>query len=163
MRAIAKQSTAFIYVIFRRCLIISILAITFFACSTPKQKEFEHLEKYFKEVHNFTLDNKINQIFVITEGAGCSSCDKTFSKAVFEHSQSENSVFLISATGKFIDIQPYLTLDKNCFFDCEFNREDYPEFANSSVIFLKNHKVDTAVIINYNEIIQQLEYIENRK
>ena len=141
---------------------ISILTILFLGCSAPKSKDFKHLEKYFKEVHNFTLDNKINQIFVITEGVGCSECDKTFSKAAFDYSQNENSIFLVSAIGKFIDIQPFLMLDKNCFFDCEFNRTEYSEFENSRVIFLKNKEIDTVIIIDYNEIKQQLEYFKNR-
>jgi len=143
-------------------ILIYLFVTIFFACSTPKQKEFERIEKYFKEVHNFIIDDKIDKIIVITEGTGCPTCDNTFSKTVLDYSKNANTIFLVSATGKFIDIQPFLNIEKNCFFDCEFNREEYPEFANTSVIFLKNNTVDTTIIIKSELLPEQLEYIESR-
>ena len=144
-------------------ILLYLFAITFFACSSSKQKQFEHIDKYFKEVHNFTIDDKIGKIIVITEGTGCPTCDKTFSDAILEYSQEASTIFLVSATGKFIDVQPYLNLENNCFFDCEFNRKEYPEFASTNVIFLKNKEVDTIITMQSEILTEQLEYIKSVK
>jgi len=143
-------------------ILIFALLISLLSCSSQKSKKFEHIKNYFSAVHNFTIDDNVNKIIVITEGTGCPSCDKAFSDAILGYSHDANSIFLVSATGKFINIEPYLNLKNNCFFDCEFNRTEYPEFANTSVICLKNNAVDTIVVINSNEINQQLEFLKTK-
>jgi len=141
---------------------ISILTIVFLGCSPQKSKDFEHLEKYFKETHKFKINDKIDKIVVLTEGASCASCDKIFARTAFEHLQNENTVYLVTATGNIVDIQPFLMLEKNCFFDWQLNRAEYSEFSSSRVIYLKNNVIDTIIIINSNEIREQLEYLKNK-
>ena len=134
--------------------------ICIISCSTPKQKEYEQIEKYFKKIHNFKIDKTINKIVVITEGRTCGTCDRAFAKTVFKNLQNENTLFLVSATGNQVDIQPFLNIEKNCFFDWELNVVEYPEFKSSRVIYLKDNAIDTIVILNSMEIMQQLEYFK---
>ena len=149
---------------FPKCqIIICLLAITLLACSSTKQKGFEHLEKYFKEVHKFKLDNSINKIVVITEGTGCPSCDRAFANTTLENLQNNNTIFLVIAKGSLIDIQPFLNLEKNCFFDWQLNYKEYPEFTKSKVIYIKNNEIDTIITIKSELLFEHLEYIRNKK
>jgi len=151
-----------------KLLFINILAITIIACSTPKQKEYkyieyEHIETYFNKIHNFELDNSIDKIVVIAEGNGCGNCNKIFAEKTLEELEGKNTVFLVTATGNYVNIKPFLNLEKDCFFDWELNKNQYPEFENSRVIYLKNNNIDTIIIMQSELLFEQLEYIEHRK
>jgi hypothetical protein len=144
-------------------ILFCFVLISFLSCSEQKSKEYAHIEKYFKDTHKFHLDSTIDKIVVITEGTGCIFCDRSFSKIVLEKFQNKNTVILSTATGTCIDIQPFLAIEKNCFFDWQLNKEKYPEFVSSRIIFLKNKEIDTVIVINSTELMQQLEFLKTIK
>ena len=144
-------------------LVISVLlAIILTACSTTQQKEYKKVVNYFETTHNYKIDSTITKIVVIDEGKGCGTCDKTFAETCFKSFTKENTVFLVTAKGNYVDIQPFLGLEKNCYFDWQLNLKEYPEFGSSKVIYLKNNVIDTIVVINSSEIMQQLEFFKTR-
>ena len=129
------------------------------SCNSQKKEEkFNKIINYFEKVHNYKLGNDINKIVIISEGKGCASCEKAFAKTALEY-LVDSTVFLVTATGNHIDIQPFLQLERNCFVDWQLNATEYSEFVSSRVIYLKNNEIDTVIIINSNEIMQQLEFI----
>ena len=142
-------------------ILICFFAISFFACSNQKVNDFERLEKYFKDTHNKKLGNDINKIVVISEGKSCPTCEISFAKTILQ-CFSDSTVFLVTAKGNYVDIQPFLGLEKNCYFDWQLNLKEYPEFGSSKVIYLKNNVIDTIVVINSSEIMQQLEFFKTR-
>ncbi|MDL2262833.1 hypothetical protein LJC11_04965 [Bacteroidales bacterium OttesenSCG-928-I21] len=125
-------------------ILICFVAISFFACSSPETKEYNRLKKYFKKVHSFDINNSIDKIVVIAEGKNCATCDNAFSQEVFKNYQGNDKVvFLITATGKIIDIKPFLDLEKNCYFDWNLNISDYKIFSDSKIIYLGHTKIDS--------------------
>lgn len=146
-----------------RIIIFIVINIFVLSCDTQKSKEFKHVENYFKKTHNFSINTSINKIIVVTEGNSCGSCDKIFAETVFKNFQNDESVFLVTAQGFIVDIQAFLALEKNCFFDWQINSKEYPEFTSSRIIYLNNNKIDSILIINSSTILEQLEYIKNNK
>ena len=128
------------------------------SCNSQKKEKFNKITSYFETVHNYKLGNDINKIVVISEGKGCSTCEKAFAEAALAY-LVDSTVFVVTAKGNNINIQPFLQLENNCFVDWQLNAKEYPEFVNSRVIYLKNNEIDTTIIINSNEIMQQLEFI----
>lgn len=146
-----------------KILILSILALLIFSCSSNDSSEFYKIKDYFEKVHNYKITEKISRIVVITEGNACPSCDNAFSNFVFNKLKNENTLFLITATGRFMSIEPFLHLEKNCYFDWQLDKAKYPEFTSSRVIYLKNNEIDTTIILDANTLLEQLKYIEDRE
>ena len=54
-----------------------------------------------------------------------------------------------------------MQLKENCFFDWQLNTIEYESLSGSRVIYLKNKEIDTTIIINSAQIMEQLEYFKN--
>ena len=146
------------------CLLSAILLAV--SCGSQKEKEtktdneFKKIENYFKTTHNYEIGNDINKIVVIGEGNSCGTCEKAFAQVAFQY-LTDSSVFLLTAKGNNVDINPYMQLKENCFFDWQLNTIEYENLSGSRVIYLKNKEIDTTIIINSAQIMEQLEYIKN--
>jgi len=132
--------------------------LTGFSCESRNGKE--KIENYFIKTHNYKIGKDINKIIVVAEGKICSSCELAFAEIALEH-LADSSVFLVSAKGNIVDINSFIRLKRNCFFDWQLNITDYPEFESSRVIYLKNNEIDTVVIIESKSIRQQLYFFIN--
>ncbi|MDR2009478.1 MAG: hypothetical protein LBQ22_03245 [Bacteroidales bacterium] len=141
---------------------ISFFVFAVFACSSPRQKNFSHIEEYFENTHNYKFNDTINKIVVIAEGSVCGSCENAFAKTTYQYLKNDKTIFLITTMGTIIDINPFLQMDNNCFFDWQLNTSEFPEFESSRVIYLENSQIDTIVILDSSILSQQLEYIKNK-
>lgn len=131
------------------------------SCKNERTNEFEKISDYFKQKHNFILNGGVNKIVVIGEGGGCPSCEKSFADFAFEN-LLDSSVFLVISRGNNINIKKFLDLEQNCFFDWQLDKQKFPEFKSSRIIYLKSNAIDTVVVINSKEFLEQISYFRNR-
>jgi hypothetical protein len=141
-----------------------LFSVAFFvlSCSSQEVIEFRKIARYFEKTHNHKITADINKIVVISEGRGCGTCDAAFAQAALKYLTAE-SVFLITAKGNIVDIQPFINLKQNCFFDWQLDLSKFSEFGSSRVIYLKDNKIDTTIVINTKEINQQLEFFRQQR
>jgi len=138
-------------------LMFLIIGTICFCCNSKVDKEFQKIVNYFENTHQYKITDDINKVVIITEGKGCGTCDAAFAQTALQY-LADSSLFLITAKGNFVDIKPFLALKQNCFFDWQIELSKFSEFESSRVIYFKDNKIDTIVVINSTEILQQLEY-----
>ena len=126
-------------------------------CKSKSEKDFQKIQNYFEKKHNHKMNSSVNKLVVISEGKGCGTCDDRFAQTALKY-LADSSVFLITSKGNVVDIQPFIDQMDNCFFDWQLDLSKFPEFYSSRVFYFKDNKIDTVIVINSNEIIQQLEY-----
>ncbi|MDR2926988.1 MAG: hypothetical protein LBV41_02115 [Cytophagaceae bacterium] len=136
------------------CFIISVLS-----CTSQQEKEFRKIENYFENKHGYKVADNINKVIIIGEGSNCSVCDKVFAQTAREY-LADSSVFLITAKGSIVDIEPFRNLKQNCFFDWQSNLSDL-SLNKSRIIYFSNNKIDTVIVINSNEFMAQMEFIQS--
>lgn len=138
-----------------------------FSCSNKtnnemKKSDYEYIKDYFETEHNFDLSEGIKMIVVLTQN-GCTGCNKSFVYFTISNLNLKNSVILVTADGKGLDISTLRSLDGNVFFDDEICLGDERElFSNSSVIFLEKNAIDTIIKIEAQSINTQFTEILSR-
>ena len=135
------------------------IGIICFSCTSAVDKEFQKIVNYFENTHQYKITNDINKVVIISEGKGCGTCDAAFAQTALKY-LADNSVFLITAKGNNVDIRPFINLKQNCFFDWQIDLSKFSEFGSSRVIYFKDNKIDTVIVINSKEIMQQFEYFK---
>lgn len=135
---------------------------TFFSCTNTNKTEFLKIKDYFEQKHDYKISEDITKIVVITEGTGCPVCDNEFANMVYNNLTNKNTLILITATGRFVNVEQFLYLENNCFFDWELEATKYPAFTSSRVIYLQDNNIDTTIILDTNILPEQLKYIANR-
>ncbi|MDR2927690.1 MAG: hypothetical protein LBV41_05775 [Cytophagaceae bacterium] len=140
-------------------VLLSGFVLSVLSCTSQQEKEFQNIENYFENKHGYKVTGDINKVIIIGEGSNCSVCDKVFAQTAREY-LADSSVFLITAKGSIVDVQPFINSKQNCFFDWQLNSS---ELSNSRVIYFNNNKVDTIIVINSEELMQQMDSFKNNK
>jgi hypothetical protein len=147
------------------CLIISLsfcLSTLFFSScgqTDAKSKKYNLISDFLKTKHHYILDDKIKTIFVITDN-GCFSCNKQFAQLASEKIKNSNVLFIIIGSETNIDISLFPKSNANILFDNpEFVHEDI--FKQSSIFRLKEHQIDTTIVISARELESQVELIKH--
>ena len=138
-----------------------------FSCSNKTSNEttksdYEYIKDYFETKHNFNISEGIKMVVVLTQN-GCPGCNKSFVYFTISNLNLKNSVILVTADGKGLDISNLRSLDGNVFIDDEICLGDERElFSNSSVIFLEKNAIDTIINIEAQTINTQFTEILSR-
>lgn len=141
-------------------LILISSALMISSCKSSEERTYLKIKDYFHDKHDFEIGSDINKIVVIAEGKSCLNCEIAFAEVAYQYLK-DSSVFLVTAKGNYVDISNFLKIDNRCFFDWQLNCYDFPEFESSRVIYLKESEVDTVIVINTDEIMQQLDFFKS--
>lgn len=137
---------------------IVILLFTLFITCKPNKTQFDILNSYVIE-NQYSLDS-VKSIFVLQEN-NCIGCNKSFAILLQKHLNDKNTITIISAIGKTIDISPFDN-HQNVIMDYNMEFRNLELFKSSAMIILNQNKVDTIVEIKAKGLKQTLEYISNR-
>lgn len=148
---------------FRKCMNYSFVLCCFLcACTStlPKEKptSSQILVQYLKDRQDYELADKIKTVFVLTE-KGCMPCNQKVAKLMAENINKPNALFLVLATGKGVDLSLFPQDQKNVLYD---NLDDVENafFYETKVLFLKNKKIDSTLLIEAQKLPAQLEQAE---
>jgi len=139
----------------QKSFLLLIFSFLLFSCSNNSvKKEFEEIENYFNQTHNYQIDQNCKAIFVLTS-RGCVSCNKYFSKFMLYNSYDNDVVYLIKASKNVIDLSEFKDYKGVVFYDTEYQEI----FENSKIIFLKNKEIDTIIAIEPQIILNNFKGI----
>ena len=137
------------------------LSILFFSgCgkTDAKSEKFTMVSDFLKTKHNYELNDTIKTIFVITDN-GCFSCNKQFAQLASEKVKNSTVLFIIIGSETNIDLSLFPKSNANVLFDNpEFVHDDL--FKQSSIFRIKDHQIDTTIIISARELESQIELIK---
>jgi len=137
-------------------LICSLLFIL--SCANPSEEEYTEIKQYFKNTHNYEIDNDLQAVFVLTS-IGCKPCNNSFSQFMLSKNYNDKAIYLIKASRNVIDLSEYKNYKGAIFYDSKF--EDNI-FSNSKVIFINDRKTDTIINIEALSLEKSFRLIENK-
>lgn len=137
-------------------LICSLLFIL--SCANPSEEEYTEIKQYFKNTHNYEIDDDLQAVFVLTS-IGCRPCNKSFSQLMLDKNYNNNVIYLIKASRNAIDLSAYKNYEGIIFYDSKFENNI---FSNSKVIFIKDKKRDTIINIEALSLEKGFQLIESK-
>jgi|GEM_PF-1118405 len=142
----------------QKSFLLLIFSFFLFSCNNNSvKKEFKEIANYFKETHNYEIDQKCKAIFVLTS-RGCNSCNKYFSKFMLSNSYDSDVIYLIKASKNAIDLSGFEDYNGVVFYDTDYQKF----FGNSKIIFLNNKQIDTIIIIEPQTILDGFQIINQK-
>lgn len=137
--------------------VLALVVLLFFSCS---QKDTDYFKlKTFIETHNLKIEN-YNNILIVSE-TGCINCSKSFALLIQRQLKKEKSLFVISASGKAVDISEFLE-SKNTILDYQDDFSRLNITQHSSAIFLKDNAIDIIINIKAKGIKEDFSFINSR-
>ncbi|MGE4346783.1 MAG: hypothetical protein AB7D46_05135 [Flavobacteriaceae bacterium] len=141
----------------RESFIFLIFSSLLLSC-TKSDQQYSEIQQYFQEKHQFSVDENIDAIFVLT-ARGCVPCNQKFSYFMLSNKNNKQSIYLIKAPKNRIDLSAYKNYKGVVFYDTNYKENI---FDSSKVIFLNNKKVDTIVQIEALTLEKSFTYIKER-
>ena len=138
----------------------TVLMVLFCMACNPYEGQTadETLSNYLGKYSKST--DSLESILVLTE-LGCVNCNRSFALFMEKHLSHSNSLCIITAQGRLVDISPFVEQD-HLLFDFEENFLDTRLSIESCVIFLEEGRIDTLVKVKAKGIEETLTYLNDR-
>lgn len=144
---------------------LAAIMLSCWQCKPESDSRTRELKKYLKDRYDVKLDKKTERIYAIND-KGCGNCILSLSEFVKQNVNDAQALIIIHSRGTNVDLSAFEDKTKrnpNIIINHQIINDENDLFYRSSVVYLKDEKVDTIVNIGNGEIYSQLEYIFERE
>ena len=135
------------------------LSLFLASCSSPQKMQSPILTG-LQELTKFTLAPQTKAIVIVSDKS-CSECNKRLSKVLVNYLHREDIQFVVSARESVLDLSQYLNAPrKDIVFDRNDRLSDQGVVKGSTILFLKDQKVDTTMQIDARQIDGQFAFLK---
>lgn len=142
-----------------------VVTLSCLQCTHKEDARTTEVKNYLNKQYNIKLDQSINKIYVVND-IGCGNCILSFSESIKNHVNDNRALIIINSRGINVDLDAFenkKSINPNVIIKHSIINDPKDLFYNSSVVYIEQEKVDTIININGEDIVNQLQYIFNRK
>ncbi|MFK8037109.1 MAG: hypothetical protein AB8B74_02370 [Crocinitomicaceae bacterium] len=141
---------------------ILILLVLFFVISCKTESNYEHLDNYIKLKKEDISLADFNSVIVVSEAGTCPFCTDHFTKAISNHINNQNILFLVTTRGMNVDISSFIkTTRNNIVIDYSNDFSKLNLAKGCAIIELKEQQIDTIIQIQPENLQPSIDLFEN--
>lgn len=144
---------------------LAAIMLSCWQCKPESDSRTREVKKYLEDRYGVKLDKKTERIYVIND-KGCGNCILSLSEFVKQNVNDAQALIIIHSRGTNVDLSAFEEKAKwnpNIIINHQIINDENDPFCRSSVVYLKDEKVDTIINIGDGDIYNQLEYIFKKK
>ena len=131
------------------------------ACTTPPKSNNPVMNALY-EFPDFKPNAATKAIVIIADNS-CMTCNKELAELMAQYTTRKDILFVVAAHESAIDLSPFTaTSRKDMVFDYNHTLTGNQIIQGSTVLFLNNKQVDTAIQIEAAALAQQLAFLKQR-
>jgi hypothetical protein len=122
--------------------------------------DYNKLEDYCLQTHDFKDLKDIEVVVVIDDKGGCLPCSRNFSEFISLYQNNSKFLFFILASGTQIDISNFQKKKDNVYFDFRREFAKTELLKKSGIIVLKDEEIDTVFEVSPSTTEEVFDFIE---